>query len=273
MKVIRLIKVLVIFIGLVFNSYAENSKNDTLIIDVTKIIKNKIEDAKWLKNSIARADLFNIPVMVAIYEGNEVDIFKTDGEDPAIFSRVIANGLIDKALREDFNKFETFIVDTLFDENIDKQETDLYILRNYISHVSNKRKPIYIVSTEILRKEKYNQIGKEFQDSILSSLRIVSAENKIPAKVIKNKKKRKKSWFKRAKREEAKESKIDSLALLISGEEKKDTIVEVFQGTDSVVAYDKNSNKKVATVGFLLFLIGLISVAILFWVKEMRNRS
>lgn len=265
MKVIHFFKIYIILFCFIINTFAVSEKNDTLIINVTRIIKDKIENAKWLKNSVARADLFNIPVMVAIYEEDKVDVYKTDGEDPAIFSKVIAENLIRDAINNRYSKFETFAVDTLFYSNFEKQRTDLYILRNYISSVTNKRKPVYIVSSEILKKESFSEIGKEFQDSLLNTMRSVTlVKAEVPGKKTK-----KKSWFKRKKKiKKVEKENIDST--LIKGDSLgiKDTVREVFVGTDSLENYHEASGKNRALIIFLLVIIASLTGYVLFIFKE-----
>lgn len=255
MKIIHLLKFLILISALCLNSFSESSENDKVIIDVTNIIQKKIEKAKWLKNSVARADLFNIPVMVAVFEEQKVDVSKTDGEDPAIFSRVIANNLIKKSLNNSFNKFDTFIVDTIFDEKVEEGKTDFYILRNYIAKVDNKRKPVFIVSTEILKKETYQRVGSDFQDSLLVAMR----SDTVVKEIVPEKKKKKKSWFRRKKKKVINTVKADSTNLDSDTLINKDTLTEVFLGTDSVQTYNEEANK---TKVLLLFII-IISVVLI----------
>ncbi len=257
MKIIHWVKCLLIVLIAWFGILAESKENDTIIADVTKIIQKKIEKAKWLKNSVARADLFNIPVMVAVFEEQKVDVSKTDGEDPEIFSRVIANNLIKKALKNSFNKFDTFIVDTVFDEYTEEGKTDFYILRNYVAKVDNKRKPVFIVSTEILMKETYQSVGSDFQDSLLVAMRTDSIEKEI----VPEKKKKKKSWFRRKKKKKktVNTENADSTNLNTDTLIGKDTLTEIFLGTDSIKIYeeDKDKNRN------LILFICLISVAVI----------
>lgn len=255
MKIIHWVKCLLIVLIAWFGILAESKENDTIIADVTKIIQ-KIEKAKWLKNSVARADLFNIPVMVAVFEEQKVDVSKTDGEDPEIFSRVIANNLIKKALKNSFNKFDTFIVDTVFDEYTEEGKTDFYILRNYVAKVDNKRKPVFIVSTEILMKETYQSVGSDFQDSLLVAMRTDSIEKEI----VPEKKKKKKVGLEEKEEEKTVNTEnADSTNLNTDTLIGKDTLTEIFLGTDSIKIYeeDKDKNRN------LILFICLISVAVI----------
>lgn len=246
------------------------SEKDTLVVNVTKIITSKIEKARWLKNSVARADLFNIPTMVAVFEGDRVDVSKTDGEDPQIFSKVIAKSIIAKALLNKYKTFNTFTIDTLFDENIEKQKTDLYILRNYISYVKNKRKPVFVVSTEILRKVSFNIVGKSFQDSILISLRETNADT--AKKVVAKKKKKRVSWFKRKKKKGSPNLVItDSSKIDIDTSKIKDTVTEVFVGTDSTHSFHEESSKSIASIVFMLVILFLVISFLLFWILGKRE--
>lgn len=267
MKAIPFLKILAVISFFGINSFADINKNDTLIINVTKIIKTKIEKAKWLKNSVARADLFNIPVMVAVYEGSEVDVSKTDGEDPTIFSRVIANSLINDALNNSFNKFETFIIDTLFDQNVEENTTDLYVLRSYVSHVDNKRKPVFIVSSEILLKKTFEFVGKEFQDSLITVMRLDREKEKVSPE--KNEKK-KKSWFKRKKKKKVKVKDQVNDSVVITTDSIKDTVTEVFLGTDSLENYEdeSGSNKAFLIFGSIIVVLFLCFALFWFWEKK-----
>lgn len=246
------------------SSHLFASEKDTLIINVTKIITNKIESARWLKNSVARADLFNIPTMVAVFEGDRVDVSKTDGEDPIIFSKVIAKNIISQALNTNYSNFNKFTVDTIFDERIEEQKTNLYILRNYISPVENKRKPIFVVSTEILHEMSFNFIGKNFQDSVLAFFRETNRDT--IKKSITKKKKKKISWFKRKKRKhKTKVEDIDSLEIVVDTSKIKDTVTKVFIGTDSTQSFTEDSSKSKAFIIFILVLLCLVVFFLLFW--------
>lgn len=245
---------IVIFVSVLFiDANAANAENDTLIMNVMEIVKSKIEKAKWLKNSVARADLFNIPVMVAVYEGRSVDVAKTDGQDLKIFNTIIANNVIDKALNKKFNRYDEFVLDTVFDEVVEKGRTDLYFLRNYVSRIDNKRKPVFIVASEILKKDSYYGFGKELQDSILVAMR--TPEEVVKAEPVKKEKKKKK-WYKRKKKKRVSGAELpDSLSLVRDTASSRDTVVEVFLGTDSVEVLNEDDNNKKTAVLFLLLIV------------------